>query len=94
MIEIYAQRAPEVSSIVFLILIFAGYNQRAIKNGRWIYCVETQPSYSNSMEQIVPPFYNPEMSFTLVLSWFCLGWPAVVLYGAQPAMTSDSYGPG
>ena len=30
MIEIQAQRAPEVSSIVFHIMMFAGYNQRAV----------------------------------------------------------------
>ena len=67
---------------------------QVIINGRlWtavgLYCVETQPSCSNSMGQIVLPFYHLEMSFTLVLSWFCLGWPAVVLYGTQPAMPSD-----
>ena len=55
-------------------------------------CVETQPAVLTEWNKLFLPFYHLEMPLTLGLSWFCLGWPAVVfIFGTQPAMPSDSY---
>ena len=93
MIEIHAQRAPGVSSIVFHIMMFAGYNQRAVMERPLGYStLQRNLLFSRHGTNCSSPFYHLEISLTLVLSWFCLGWPARFICGTQPAMPSVSYG--
>ena len=76
-VHLSLNHAWKVSSIVFLILIFAGYNQRAIMNGRWIILRWNATCCSNSMEQIVPPLLSsrdiPYPGFILVLPGLACG---------------------
>ena len=93
MIEIHAQRAPEVSSIVFHIMMFAGYNQRAVMERPLGYsALQRNLLFSRHGTNCSSPFYHLEISLTLVLSWFCLGWPARFIFGTQPAMPSVTLG--
>ena len=58
MIEVFAQRAPEVSSIIFPVLTFAGYihQQTVMTKAVGLYCVVTQPAVLTAWNRLFLPF--------------------------------------
>ena len=80
MIEVFAQRAPEVSSIILPVLTFAGsiYQRTVMTTAVGLYCVVTQPAVLTAWNRLFLPFLSSRDISYPVLSWFYLGWPAVV----------------